>query len=167
MCCNPATNLKFLHWQGDERNSKFWCNTTIWMIKIWGYCVYGALTVIILAPKNHLLSCSLSFTGVHVMGGRFFRQQTTLLRMCEGLGISTKLFVFLLCERELHKWWSWQGGETTKQGHDSKLSRFFLVFVFQNDVMLIDCVCKIFCVDFWSFLGWRLGMSCGYFVYLQ
>ncbi len=29
-----------------------------------------------------------------------------------------------------------------------KLSRFFLVFVFQNDVMLIDCVCKIFCVDF-------------------
>jgi hypothetical protein len=33
------------------------------------------------------------------MGGHFFRQQTTLLRMCEGLGISTKFFVFF-CVKE-------------------------------------------------------------------
>jgi hypothetical protein len=45
----------------------------MWMIEVLGYYVNGSFIVIILVPKNHLLSCHLSFIRVLVIGEHFFK----------------------------------------------------------------------------------------------
>jgi len=65
--------------------------------KILGYCVNGVLIIFVQELKNHLLSCLLAFIGIPMNAcdlRAFLQTITMVLRKCERLGISTKLFVF-------------------------------------------------------------------------
>jgi hypothetical protein len=79
-------------------------------------------------------------------GWAFLLKITMILRMSKRLRINTKFFVFLLCGEELHKVMELARSQdypttTRPQGKHILPSFYFWI-------NLINCFCKMFCVNF-------------------